>query len=56
MGCVNDLSMEPDHVECCPTCGKVDYDKCGPPTGVFGADVTIHLYRNPEAQSPSDRS
>jgi hypothetical protein len=50
-----EVSPEPETVAECPKCGKVDYDKCGPPTGVFGADVTVHLYRHPDAQTAGDR-
>lgn len=50
-----DMVSEPDHVATCPECGKVDYDKCSGPTGVLGVEVTVHLFREPSAQSPLDR-
>ena len=50
-----EVSPEPETVTYCSECGQIDYKRCGPPTGVFGVDPTVHHYRHPESQSAIDR-
>lgn len=54
-GLKGEVAPEPDSVVYCPSCGQVDYKECGPPTGVFGVDMTAHLYRHPDRVRPLDR-